>query len=154
LKACKTSKKRLFNQNDRCYLSVEIDVHLFEGDRREILSGRLLRIVAVVQQVEQILHDPDHLLLRDRSVAVDVEYPEDLLQVGFRRSVGHDVEDDHELPEVDVPVPVGVVHSEDVLLQLLSVRVGVAGLHHVPEIFLPDFSVRMFSQKIFVLKLN
>jgi hypothetical protein len=41
-----------------------------------------------------------------------------------------------------------------VLLQLLCVRVGVAGLHHVPEIFLPDFSVRMFSQKIFVLKLN
>ena len=104
--------------------------------------------------MEKVLHDSDHLLLRDRPVSVDVEYPEDLFQIRFRRSVGHDVEDDHELPEVDVAVPVRVVHSEDVLLQLLSVGVRVAGLHHVPEIFLPDLSVGMFAEKVFILKLN
>ena len=53
---------------------------------------------------------------------VSVVHPEYVLQVGLRRPVGHDVENDHELPEVDVAVAVGVVHPEDVLLKPLGIR--------------------------------
>ena len=133
------------------YLSIQVDVHLSEGGRGQVLAARLLRVVAVVEEVEQVLDDADHLLLGNRAVAVDVENPEDLLQVGLRRPVGHDVENDHELPEVDVAVAVGVVHPEDVLLQLIRVGVGVARLHHGPEVLLPDFAVGVFPEEVFVV---
>jgi len=36
------------------------------------------RVVTVVEDVEQVFHYSDHLFLRNCSVAIDVEYPEDL----------------------------------------------------------------------------
>ena len=59
-------------------MSIEVDVHLSEGGRGQVLAARLLRVVAVVEEVEQVLDDADHLLLRDRAIAVDVELVEDL----------------------------------------------------------------------------
>jgi len=72
---------------------------------------------------------PDHLFFRDGSISVDVKNSENLLQIFFRRPVRHDVENDHELPKVDVAVGVRVVHPEDVLLELVGIGVGKAGIN-------------------------
>ena len=37
-----------------------------------------------------------------------------LLEILLWRSIGHDVEDDHEFPKVNVTITIGIVHSEDV----------------------------------------
>ncbi len=78
-----------------------------------------------------------------------------LSEIFLRRPVRHDVQHDHELSgvggkkrfivdrdivnnsnslEVDFPVMIGVIHPEDVLLQLLRVRVRVALAHHAREV--------------------
>ncbi len=54
-------------------------------------------------------------------------------QVVFRRSVGHDVHDGHQLPEADGAVPVLVVHVEDTLGQLVAVAAGVTFCEEGPE---------------------
>ena len=76
-------------------------------------------------------------------VIIDVKDPVDLLEIFLRTAVGEDVEDDHELSEVDVAVVVGVVDPEDVLLQLVRVGVGVALLHHLAEVAFRDLAVGM-----------
>ena len=50
------------------------------------------------------LDDPPEFRHADPPVVVDIEDPEDLPQVLLGGAVGHDVEDDHELFEVNVAV--------------------------------------------------
>lgn len=51
-----------------------------------------------------------------------------LFEILLWRSIGHNVEDDHEFPKVNVTITVGIVHSEDVWLQFVRVCVGKTGL--------------------------
>jgi hypothetical protein len=44
-------------------LSVQVDVHFFEGGSGDVFASRLLGVVAVVEEVEEVLHNPDHLFL-------------------------------------------------------------------------------------------
>jgi len=57
----------------------------------------------------------------------------DLSEVVFRRSVGHDVHDGHQLPEADGAVPVLVVHVEDPLGQLVTLASGETLAEQGPE---------------------
>ena len=101
--------------------------------------------------MKKVLYNPLQFLQTDETVIVDVEDFEDLFQVVLWRSIGHDVKYNHKLPKVNVAVLrkqiqwvmrssslnvgdlVGVIHSEDVALQLLCVSPRVALLHHGVE---------------------
>ena len=52
------------------------------------------------------------LVLGDGAVAVVVKHSEDAGKDILGGALGHDVEDGHELGEVNVPVTVGVIHPE------------------------------------------
>ena len=104
-------------------LAVAVLVHLGEGG----LGYQVLRLglgVLGLDQAVHVLDQPGHLLLRDRAVAVDVEDTEDLVENLLGGALGHDVEDQHELDEVDVAVVVAVVDPEDVLFHLASILLG------------------------------
>ena len=113
--------------------------------------------------MEEVLDDLLELLLGDGSVTVYVKYSEDLSQVFLGRPVRHDVQDYHELSamaiesqsslrrcanlissrnslEVNFAVVVGIVHAEDVLLQLVGVCARVALPHHCGEVFSVNLS--------------
>ena len=103
--------------------------------------------------MKKVLHNPLQFLQTDKAVIVDVKNFEDLLQVVLRSSIGHDVKYNHKFSKIDVAVLeknrfigrwmhssslavgdlVGVVHSEDVPLELLCVSTRVALLHHGME---------------------
>lgn len=103
--------------------------------------------------MKKVLHNPLQFLQTDETVIVDVKDFEDLFQVVLRCSIGHDVKYNHKFSKIDVAVLeqqihcvmhsstlavavgdlVGVVHSEDVALQLLCVGARVALLHHGVE---------------------
>ena len=103
--------------------------------------------------MKKVLHNPLQFLQTDKAVIVDVKNFEDLLQVVLRSSIGHDVKYNHKFSKIDVAVLekqihwvmigsvdgdcvgdlVGVVHPEDVALQLLGVSARVTLLHHRME---------------------
>ena len=103
--------------------------------------------------MKKVLHNPLQFLQTDKAVIVDVKNFEDLLQVVLRSSIGHDVKYNHKFSKIDVTVLekqivlgelhttvgdcvgdlVGVVHPEDVALQLLGVSARVTLLHHRME---------------------
>ena len=114
-------------------LPVRVLVHLCEGGLCHQILRLGLRIVGLYQAVH-VLYQPLHLLLIDRAVAVHVENAENFLQNLLWGSVGHNVEDQHELDKVNVAVVVGVVDPEDVLLHLGRVALGHRLLHHLPEL--------------------
>ena len=61
------------------------------------------------------------LLHTDEAVVVPVHQVEDLLRVLLRRLAGESQDDQHELPEVDLPPPLRVEHLEDVACQTVDV---------------------------------
>ncbi len=77
-------------------------------------------------------------------------HSEDSPEVLLWRAVGHDVHDDHQLPETDESVTILVVHIEYALLQyvkVLSLREAV--LHEATKVLSSDGAVWVFGHKIF-----
>ena len=101
--------------------------------------------------MKKVFNNPLQFLQTDETVIVDVKHLEDLFQVVLWCTVGHDVKYNHKFSKIDVAVLerqiqwvmqssavavgdlVGVIHSEDVALQLLCVSARVTLLHHGME---------------------
>jgi len=133
--------------------AVVVLVHLVECCLHENLLTRLVRVCLVDQQ-KQILDYLLKLFQRDCPVIVNVEDTEYLLEILLWRTIGHDIQDNHELTEVDVAILIGVVHSEYVSLQLFCVRPWVALFHHHVEALPGDPAVRVLLQERLVLDLD
>ena len=58
------------------------------------------------------------------------------------------------LPKINGSVAIGVIHSEDVFLEFISVRVRVALSHHLAELLLADFAVRVLGEEILILAVH
>ena len=79
------------------------------------------------------------------TIIINVKYAKYLSQNLLWSAIWHDVEDDHELSEVDIPVVVGVVHAEDVAGESLHVRGWIALPHHVGEAGLGESAVLVIA---------
>ena len=88
-----------------------------------------------------VLHYSLQFIWTYDTIIIYVKYAKNLSQNLLRSAIWHDVEDDHELSEVNVPVVVGVVHAEDVAGESLHVRGWIALSHHVGEAGLGDSAV-------------
>jgi len=127
--------------------AVVVLVHLVECCLHENLLTRLVRVCLVDQQ-KQILDYLLKLFQRDCPVIVNVEDTEYLLEILLWRTIGHDIQDNHELTEVDVAILIGVVHSEYVSLQLFCVRPWIALLHLMWKLFLEILPSGCFCKNV------
>merc|ERR1712126_760212 len=75
-----------------------------------------------------------HLLGGDGAIRVVVKKAENLAKNLFRSPVRHDVENDHELNEVDVAIIIRVVNSEHMLLHFRGVFGWECLAHHFSEV--------------------
>ena len=102
---------------------IHIEVHVFEGTLHELVlvgAGDL----PLVGQQEYVVSDGLILLHADEPVLVLVHEIEDVLRILLGRVAGEGQDDQHELPEVDVPGPLWVEHCEDVARELVNVWEG------------------------------
>ena len=119
--------------------------------------------------VVEYLDDLVHLCSRDDTVTIQVKHSENFTHHFFWSSIIHDVEDNHELSEVNVATAVGVVYSgkrrrnlqsvsdqkslevseepEYMFLHLRRIFLRESFLHHLTEIFGHQSPIWMISNE-------
>ena len=96
--------------------------------------------------VVEYLDDLVHFCSRDDTVTIQVKHSENFTHHFFWSSIIHDVEDNHELSEVNVATAVGVVYSgkRSINLQSVSDKRSLQNLNTCFSIFVASFFGRAF----------
>ena len=102
---------------------IHVEVHISKGTLHQLILVRG-RYLLLVGEEEDVVGDSLVFLHTDEAVVVPVHQVENLLRVLLGRLAGESEDDQHELPEVDLPAPLRVKHLEDVAGQSFYVCQG------------------------------